>query len=164
MLGEKRSRAAFQEESSESVQNGKCADTGKLETGNVHAGYKGEGQKRTGQAGSGNVPERGTGAGMPVPVSAGEAYLDSLLSGCLGGEEAGCPDSESKAMGDDRGTHMHSTHWGNYFSVERMSPVTGKKPQHTCRQPQGRETSMRHSCWSTWTLSGTLTCSLRQPA
>lgn len=103
MLGEKRSRAAFQGDFSESVQDGRGADAGKPEAGNVPSGYKEERQKGTGQAGPGNAPERGTGAGMPVPVSAGEAYLDSLLNGCLGGEAAGCPDSGGRAMGDGRG-------------------------------------------------------------
>ena len=105
MLGEKRSRAAFQGNFPESVQDGIGADAGKTEAGNAPSGYKeerqkgtgqgnaptgykGAGQKGTGQAGPGNAPERGTGAGMPVPVSAGEAYLDSLLNGCLGGEAA----------------------------------------------------------------------------
>ena len=117
MLGEKRSRAAFQG----NFQDGIGADAGKTEAGNAPSGYKeerqkgtgqgnaptgykGAGQKGTGQAGPGNAPERGTGAGMPVPVSAGEAYLDSLLNGCLGGEAAGCPDSGGRAMGDGRGT------------------------------------------------------------
>ena len=121
MLGEKRSRAAFQGNFPESVQDGIGADAGKTEAGNAPSGYKeerqkgtgqgnaptgykGAGQKGTGQAGPGNAPERGTGAGMPVPVSAGEAYLDSLLNGCLGGEAAGCPDSGGRAMGDGRGT------------------------------------------------------------
>lgn len=104
MLGEKRSRAAFQGDFPESVQDGRGADAGKPEAGNVPSGYKGERQKGTGQAGLGNAPERGTGAGMPVPVSAGEAYLDSLLNGCLGGEAAGCPDNGGRAMGDGRGT------------------------------------------------------------
>ncbi len=104
MLGEKRSRAAFQGDFPESVQDGRGADAGKPEAGNVPSGYKGERQKGTGQAGLGNAPERGTGAGMPVPVSAGEAYLDSLLNGCLGREAAGYPDSGGRAMGDGRGT------------------------------------------------------------
>jgi len=121
MLGEKRSRAAFQGDFPESVRDGGAADAGKTEAGNAPSGYKeerqkgtgqgnaptgykGAGQKGTGQAGPGNAPERGTGAGMPVPVSAGEAYLDSLLNGCLGGEAAGCPDSGGRAMGDGRGT------------------------------------------------------------
>ena len=104
MLGEKRSRAAFQGDFPESVQDGGAADAGKPEAGNAPPGYKGERQKGTGQAGPGNAPERGTGAGMPVPVSAGEAYLDSLLNGCLGREAAGCHGSDSRAMGDGRGT------------------------------------------------------------
>lgn len=104
MLGEKRSRAAFQGDFPESVRDGGAADAGKTEAGNAPSGYKGERQKGTGQAGPGNAPERGTGAGTPVPVSAGEAYLDSLLNGCLGREAAGCPDSGGRAMGDDRGT------------------------------------------------------------
>jgi len=104
MLGEKRSRAAFQGDFPESVRDGGAADAGKTEAGNAPSGYKGERQKGTGQAGPGNAPERGTGAGMPVPVSAGEAYLDSLLNGCLGREAAGYPDSGGRAIGDDRGT------------------------------------------------------------
>lgn len=104
MLGEKRSRAAFQGDFPESVRDGGAADAGKTEAGNAPSGYKGERQKGTGQAGPGNAPERGTGAGMPVPVSAGEAYLDSLLNGCLGREAAGYPDSGGRAMGDGRGT------------------------------------------------------------
>ncbi len=103
MLGKKRSRAAFQGDFPESVRDGGAADAGKTEAGNAPSGYKEERQKGTGQAGPGNAPERGTGAGMPVPVSAGEAYLDSLLNGCLGGEAAGCPDNGGRAMGDGRG-------------------------------------------------------------
>ncbi len=83
MLGEKRSRAAFQGDSLESVRIGGAS------TGEPAAENTGTGNKR---------------AEKPVPPSTGEAYLDSLLNGCLGRAEAGCPDSTEKAMGDDRGT------------------------------------------------------------
>lgn len=83
MLGEKRSRAAFQGNSLESVQTGGGAPAGKPEAGNTGTG-KGRAEK-------------------PVPPSSGEAYLDSLLNDCLGRAEAGCPGSAGKAMGDDRG-------------------------------------------------------------
>lgn len=83
MLGEKRSRAAFQGDSPESVQTGGGAPAGKPEAGNTGTG-KGRAEK-------------------PVPPSSGEAYLDSLLNDCLGRAEAGCPGSAGKAMGDGRG-------------------------------------------------------------
>ena len=88
MLGEKRSRAAFQGDSSGSVQTGKSAAAGNAEAGTIHAG-----DKWTGQAGTENVPESGTGADKTAPALDGEAYLDSLLNGCLGIKTAGYPDS-----------------------------------------------------------------------
>ncbi len=94
MLGEKRSRAAFQGDSPGSVQDGRGAYEGKPETGNAPAGYRGTGRggsgnapagyKEAGQAGTGNMPKGSTGAGMPGMASVGEAYLDSLLNECLG--------------------------------------------------------------------------------
>ena len=56
MLGEKRSRAAFQGDSSGSVQDGRGAYAEKPGTGNVPLGYKEAGQKGTGRDGSGNAP------------------------------------------------------------------------------------------------------------
>lgn len=93
MLGEKRSRAAFQGDSPGSVQDGRGAYEGKPETGNAPAGYK-----EAGQAGTGNKPKGSTGAGMSGMASVGEAYLDSLLNECLG-RPAGCPDDTGMAAG-----------------------------------------------------------------
>lgn len=93
MLGEKRSRAAFQGDSPGSVQDGRGAYEGKPETGNAPAGYK-----EAGQAGTGNKPKGSTGAGMSGMASVGEAYLDSLLNECLG-RPAGCPDDTGVAAG-----------------------------------------------------------------
>lgn len=84
MLGEKQSRATFQEDSGESVQTVGCAVHGKPEAENT-----GTGKER---------PEK------PAPPLCGEAYLDSLLNDCLGPEPDGCPDSMGKATGDSRGT------------------------------------------------------------
>ena len=106
MLGEKRSRAAFQGDSSGSVQDGRGAYAEKPETGNVPLGYKEAGQKGTGRDGSGNAPagyektgqagtkdvpgsstgevnfpESSSRIDMHIPTPAGEAYLDGLLEG-----------------------------------------------------------------------------------
>lgn len=89
MLGEKRSRAAIQGDSPESVQIGGDASAGKLDTANTEKGN-----------------ER---AEKPVPPSTGEAYLDSLLNDCLGRVEVGCPESEGNATTDDRGTTPANT-------------------------------------------------------
>lgn len=82
MLGEKRSRAAFQGDSTESVQTGGSTPAGKPEAGNTGNGR----------------------AEKPAPPSSGEAYLDSLLNGCLGRTADRCPDAAGKATGDDRET------------------------------------------------------------
>ncbi len=84
MLGEKRSRAAFQEDSGESVQTVGCVVHGKPEAENTGTGYTGTGGAR---------------AEKPAPPLSGEAYLDSLLSGCLGIEPACRLESTEKAMG-----------------------------------------------------------------
>lgn len=84
MLGEKRSRAAFQEDSGEGVQTVGCAAHGKPEVENTGTKYTNTG---------------GAKAEEPAPPLSGEAYLDSLLNGCLGRKPAGCPESTEKAMG-----------------------------------------------------------------
>lgn len=84
MLGEKRSRAAFQEDSGESVLAVGCAAHGKPEAENTGKGYTSTG---------------GAGAEKPVLMLTGEAYLDSLLNGCLGMEPDGCPESTGEATG-----------------------------------------------------------------
>ncbi len=89
MLGEKRSRAAFQGDSLESVQTGGGAYTGKQEVKNTQTGNT--------EAGNGRTEKT-------FPPSNGEEYLDSLLSDCLGRADAGCSGSAGKAMEDDRGT------------------------------------------------------------
>ena len=89
MLGEKRSRAAFQEDSGEGVQTVGCAAHGKPEAENTGTGYTGARYIGTGDAK----------AEEPAPPLSGEAYLDSLLNGCLGRKPAGCPESTEKAMG-----------------------------------------------------------------
>ncbi len=115
MLGEKRSRAAFQGDSSGSVQTGKSVAAGNLEAETAHAGYRETGWAGAENApgdrtGAGNVPEKGTVADKTAPAFGGEAYLDSLLNECLG-RTAGCHDaagmaagysgSEGKEMGED---------------------------------------------------------------
>lgn len=84
MLGEKRSRAAFQGDSTESVQTVGCAIHGKPKVENTETGAEREEK--------------------PVLPLCGEAYLDSLLNDCLGMGSAGCPDSTGKTMGDGRET------------------------------------------------------------
>ena len=65
MLGEKRSRAAFQEDSGEGVQTVGCAAHGKPEVENTGTKYTNTG---------------GAKAEEPAPPLSGEAYLDKLVA------------------------------------------------------------------------------------
>lgn len=164
MLGEKRSRAAFQGDSSGSVQDGRGAYAGELETGNAPAGYKEAGQKETGQTGTGNTPKDNTGAGMPALASVGEEYLDSLLNECLGrtagcpddaGMTAGCSGSKGKDRGEDRRAISPQTNEGRKIrtdagtqaedicepAVGEIRHIPAEKAESPRKESAGREVS-----------------------
>lgn len=107
MLGEKRSRAAFQAGSPESVLAGTGTGTGKPE---AESAEKGNTEK-------GNTEKGNTGGGQPALPPAGEAYLDSLLDRCLGRAAGGHPGSAGEVPEDGRGnTRAHT---------EESSPAPG---------------------------------------
>ncbi len=112
MLGEKRSRAAFQEGSPGSVQERKGTGTGKPEAESTEKGN--------------------TGGGQPPLPPAGEAYLDSLLDRCLGTAAGGHPGSAGEIPGDGRGNTRAHTGEGGPAQGD-----TGKQAENSRRTAAG---------------------------
>ena len=122
MLGEKRSRAAFQEDLPKSVQ----------ETGHISMGQPGSSMARE-CAAHGKLEAGNTGTGnekteKPAPPLHGEAYLDSLLNGCLGTEPEGCPEGAGQTTEDGRVTALADT---DRSRQDRRD--AGNLPEDICR-------------------------------